>query len=474
MSRHAVAAACAFLALLAAQAAAAQQTAQPADRSDPFQSTYQPMPSEPVAITNAVILTGTGERIDGGTVLMRDGLIDTVGADATVPEGFRVIDAEGRWVTPGLIDVHSHLGVYPAPHVSAHGDGNEMTNPVTANVWAEHAVWPQDPGFGRALAGGVTSLQILPGSANLIGGRAVTLKNVYARDVMGMKFPGAPHGLKMACGENPKRLYGQMKQTFPFTRMGNVAGYRKAWIEAREYLDKWKKYEEKIAAGGDEAEDAEPPTRDLGLETLAGVLEGEILIHNHCYRADEMAVMIEIAKEFGYLDQLAAFHHGVEAYKAADLLAEHGICGALWADWWGFKMEAYDGTKANIAIVDSKENGCAIVHSDSSEGIQRLNQEAAKAMAAGNEAGLAIDETRAIRWITANAARSLGILDRTGTLEPGKMADLVLWSGNPFSVYTHADQVYVDGALAYDREDGGRQPVSDFELGHSSRQEVGS
>lgn len=461
----------AALAALACTAVAAAQDA--TGGSTAYQSTYQPLPSEPVAITNAVILTGTGARIDGGTVLIRDGKIAAVGANVDVPDGVHVIDADGRWVTPGLIDVHSHLGVYPSPGITAHADGNEMTSPVTANVWAEHAVWPQDPGFAKALAGGVTTLQILPGSANLIGGRTVTVKNVYAHDVMAMKFPGAPHGLKMACGENPKRVYGQMKQQFPSTRMGNVAGYRKAWIEAKEYIRKWEKYEEKQQAGGEEAEKAEKPTRDLGLETLAGVLQGEILIHNHCYRADEMAVMIELAREFGYLDQLSAFHHAVEAYKAADLLAENNVCAALWADWWGFKMEAYDGVKANIAIVDAAENGCAIVHSDSAEGIQRLNQEAAKAMTAGNEAGMAIDEARAIRWITANPAKSLGILDQAGTLEPGKMADVVLWSRNPFSVYAHADQVYIDGALAFDRNDPGRRPVSDFELGQFERAEVG-
>lgn len=457
---------------LAALAASALAAAQPTGTPNAFESTYEPPSSETVAITNAVILTGTGERIDGGSIVLADGEIQAVGADVTIPDGARRIDADGRWVTPGLIDVHSHLGVYPSPHVDAVSDGNEMTSPVTANVWAEHAVWPQDPGFSKALAGGVTSMQILPGSANLIGGRAVTVKNVRARDVMAMKFPGAPHGLKMACGENPKRVYGSRNQA-PSTRMGNVAGYRKAWIEARDYLDKWEKYRDKQEAGGEEAEEAEPPTRDLGLETLAGVLEGEILVHNHCYRADEMMVMMELAREFGYLDQLSAFHHGVEAYKVADELAANQVCGALWADWWGFKLEAYDGIQANLAMVDAPEGGCAIVHSDSEEGIQRLNQEAAKAMAAGNQVGMGIDEARAIRWVTANAAKSLGILEDTGTLEPGKMADVVLWSDNPFSVYARADHVFIDGALVYDRDDPSRRPVSDFELGQFINAEVG-
>jgi imidazolonepropionase-like amidohydrolase len=362
-----------------------------------------------------------------------------------------------------LIDVHSHLGVYPSPGIKAHSDGNEATAPSTAEVWAEHSIWPQDPGFNRALAGGVTSLLVLPGSANLIGGRGVTLKNVRSTSYQGMKFPGAPHSLKMACGENPKRVYGEKGQA-PSTRMGNVAGYRNQWIEAQNYIREWDRYEQqkndrKASRNGE----AEPPKRDLRLETLAGVLKGEILVHMHCYRADEMMTILDMAREFGY--RVSAFHHGVETYKIADELAASGVCGALWADWWGFKAEAYDGIQENIALVDRPAGGCAIVHSDSAEGIQRLNQEAAKAMMRGQRAGLDIPPERAIRWITANPARSMGILDQTGTLEAGKMADVVLWNGNPFSVYAKADQVFIDGALVYDRMDPARQPLSDFELG---------
>jgi imidazolonepropionase-like amidohydrolase len=390
------------------------------------------------------------------------GRIEVVGAEPIeAPEGTRVIDADGRWVTPGLIDVHSHLGVYPSPGIKAHSDGNEATDPVTAAVWAEHSVWPQDPGFSRALAGGVTSLMVLPGSANLIGGRGVTLKNVPATSYQAMKFPGAPHSLKMACGENPKRVYGG-KGRAPSTRMGNVAGYRAAWIEARDYLDR-QKAAQSNGKNRKSDEKNEAPTRDLRLETLAGVLEGDILVHMHCYRADEMMTILDMADEFGY--RVTAFHHGVEAYKIADELAANGVCGALWADWWGFKAEAYDGIQENIALVDRPEGGCAIVHSDSAEGIQRLNQEAAKAMTSGNRAGLEIPPERAIRWITANPAQAMGILDETGTLEAGKMADVVIWNGNPFSVYARADQVFVDGALLYDRNDPALQPVSDFELG---------
>ena len=426
-------------------------------QDEPFASTYSPAEVAPVLITNATILTGTGERMDDAFLLIRDGQIQSLGSEPPAQtDGFQIVDASGRWVTPGLIDVHSHLGVYPSPGAQAHSDGNEMTNPVTANVWAEHSIWPQDPGFEKAREGGVTAMQILPGSANLVGGRGVTLKNVPSVSYQGMKFPGAPHGMKMACGENPKRVYGG-KGRAPGTRMGNVAGYRAAWIDAQAYREKWEEYE------ASEDEDVKPPKRDLKLETLAGALSGDILVHMHCYRADEMLTVLDMADEFGY--EVSAFHHGVEAYKIADELAEAGTCGALWADWWGFKMEAYDGIQENIALVDQPQGGCAIVHSDSSEGIQRLNQEAAKAMARGKRAGLDIAPEDAITWVTANAAKSLGVLDRTGTLEPGKMADVVLWSGNPFSVYAKAEQVYIDGVRVYDRANPRAQPDSDFMLG---------
>ena len=303
--------------------------------AEPFPSTYQALPSGPVLIENAVILSGTGSRIDNGSLLMLDGKIEFIGDNSPdIDENTTIIDAEGRWITPGLIDVHSHLGVYASPGVKAHSDGNEATAPVTAEVWAEHSVWPQDPGFSRALAGGVTALQTLPGSANLIGGRGVTLKNVPSTSYQGMKFPGAPHGLKMACGENPKRVYGGKGQS-PSTRMGNVAGYRAQWIEAQKYREDWQAWEEKKGSRkNDKNGDEKAPKRDLRLETLAGVLEGDILVHMHCYRADEMMTILDMADEFGY--RVSAFHHGVEAYKIADELAAGGVCGALWADWWGF------------------------------------------------------------------------------------------------------------------------------------------
>ena len=421
--------------------------------ADPFPSTYKPFPSKTTVIKNATILTAVGPRIEGGSVLLKDGKIAAVGKDITVPADAVVIDGTGKFVTPGLIDDHSHLGVYPAPGTEANSDGNEAVRPNTAYVWAEHSVWPQDPQFPRNLAGGITTLQVLPGSANLFGGRSVVLKVVPSRSVQGMKFPGAKYGLKMACGENPKRVYGN--RGGPQTRMGNVAGYRQAWIEAESYRRQWDKYNADPSKG-------DPPRRDLGLETLAEVLRGNILVHNHCYRADEMMQMIDIAHEFGY--KIRSFHHGVEAYKIADILAKEGISGSLWADWGGFKMEALDGIEANLAMMDHA-GGRAITHSDDPSGSQRLNQETAKGIAAGKKIGINISEDQAIKWNTINPAWALGLDDKIGSIEVGKNADVVLWSGNPFSVYTHADKVWIDGAMLYDRMDPKQQWKTDFELG---------
>ena len=426
-----------------------------------FESTYEPGDSGDILIENARILTGTGNEILRGSILISSNKIKAIGETLDKPASTQIIDANGKWVTPGIIDIHSHMGVYPAPGLRSSSDGNESTSPVTAHVWAEHSVWTQDPQMPLALKGGITTFHVLPGSANLIGGRGVTLKNIWSRTVQGMKFPGAPYTLKMACGENPKRVYGG-RNSEPSTRMGNVAGYRKAWIRAQSYRNKLAEYESK----SEEAKELEyAPTRDLELETLVGVLNGEILIQNHCYRGEEMAVMLDIAKEFNY--KVTTFHHAIEAYKVADILAENGVCAAMWADWWGFKHEAFDMVWENAAIVDQANggNGCAIIHSDSSVGIQRLNQEAAKAMAAGNRAGLDIPPSRAIQWITLNPAKALGIAGKVGSLEVGKMADVVIWDGNPFSVYTKTEKVFVDGVLLYDKDNPSTPKATDFELG---------
>ncbi|WP_373280330.1 amidohydrolase [Novosphingobium naphthalenivorans] len=418
----------------------------------PYPSTYKPYPGRPTALVGATVFDGRGGRIDNGTVLFAQGkLVAIGGADMAIPDGYDRIDARGKFITPGVIDIHSHLGVYPSPGVDALSDGNEMTNPTTPDVWAEHSVWPQDPGFTRALAnGGVTAIQILPGSGNLIGGRSVTIKNVPSLTVQGMKFPGAPYSLKMACGENPKRVYGSKGQK-PSTRMGNFSVDRQAWIDAKKYMND---------------PDAD---RDLGKDTLAGVLKGEILVQNHCYRADEMAQVIDMAKEMGY--KVTAFHHAVESYKIADLLKANGICSAVWADWYGFKMEAYDGIPENAALI-AHAGACVIIHSDDENGIQRLNQEAAKAQAAGRRIGIDIPDAQVVGWFTYNAAKAMGIGDRTGSLEQGKMADVVLWNGNPLSVYTRPEKVWIDGAMLFDADNPKLRPVSDFELGQPGEGDV--
>jgi imidazolonepropionase-like amidohydrolase len=423
-----------------------------ADRPQ-YPSTYARHANPPVLITNATIMTAAGREIARGSILFRDGRIVAVGTDVTAPAEAIRVDGTGKWVTPGIIDPHSHLGVYAAPNTDAEQDGNEMTGPVTAEVWAEHSFWPQDPQIALAIAGGVTTIQVLPGSANLIGGRSVILKLVPGRTVQEMKFPGARYGLKMACGENPKRVYGKRGQA-PSTRMGNMAGYRAAFIQAEDYRRRWDKWRQDRRG--------DPPERNLRLESLAEVLRGNMYVQTHCYRADEMAQMLDLAREFGF--RIRAFHHAVEGYKVADMLSSAGTAAVVWADWYGFKEEAMDGIQQNAALLE--QAGARVsLHSDDPGGIQHLNQEAAKAMYDGQQAGIPVTRDQALRWITANPAWVLGIDSTVGTLEPGKMADVVVWSGDPFSVYSRAVQVYNDGWLVYDRADPKHQPRSDFELG---------
>jgi len=268
----------------------------------------------------------------------------------------------------------------------------------------------------------------------------------------------------MACGENPKRVYGD-RGSGPSTRMASVAAVRQTWIDATRYRERWDDYEEEATTWceGGAPDDDEPsaPDRNLGQETLASVLDGEILVHIHCYRADEMLVQLQVAEEFGF--EVRSFHHAVEAYKIRDVLAELGVATSTWADWWGFKIEAFDSIEENAGLL-TEAGARAVIHSDSSIGIQRLNQEAAKAYYNAIDGGLDLTEDDAIRWITLNPAWALGVEEVTGSIEEGKMADLVIWSGHPFSVYSQPDLVFVDGVIEFDRANP-TEPWSDFEIG---------
>jgi len=421
----------------------------------PYPSTYQAPVSAPVVLVGATILDGAGQRIDNGEVVLVGGKVQAIGHNLARPAGATIIEARGKWITPGLIDVHTHLGVYTLPQTSLDAEASDVTelrSPNAADTWIEHAVRSVDPGFTHALAAGVTTLQILPGSSALFGGRSVIVHPIPAPTVAAMKFPGAPQGLKMACGANPKEEFAG--RHLLNSRQGEIAEMREAFAEAEEY-----RREERRARG---PRHHGPPDDDLKEQTLALVLDGKMPVHVHCYRSDDMARMIDLSHEFGF--HIAAFHHAAEAYKIAPLIVANGICVVSWPDWWGFKPEDEDGIRENIAFVDAA-GGCAMVHSDIPILGEHLNLEAAKAAAAGRRAGLALPAERVIRWVTSNPAKALGLDDRIGRLAPGFDADLVLWSGDPFSVYSKPDKVFIDGAVAFDAS-AGRRP-SDFELGRT-------
>ncbi len=387
--------------------------------------------SKEILIKNAVVMTVTHGNIQAGSVYIKDGKIAAVGKDVSAPASATIIDAGGKYLTPGIVDSHSHIAL--------DSDVNEATSPVTPQMMMIDAFDYQDKAIYRALAGGVTTSLLLHGSANMIGGQAIVIKHKYGLNRDAMLFPGAPRSIKFASGENPKRVYGS-KDQLPSTRMGNFEVQREALVQAQEYMREWSEYDAKVKKGD---KDASPPKRDLKMEALADVLKGNLLVQIHCYRADELLTEMAIAKEFGY--KVRAFHHALEAYKVADQLAANDVGIATFADWWGYKQEAWDAIPWN-AVMSMRKGVRVAIKSDSGDFTRRLNQEAAKTIRYGGAT-----EEEALKMITLNAAWIIGVDNRVGSIEVGKDADLVLWDGYPLSSFGVPSKVFIDGDVYFDR-----------------------
>lgn len=387
-----------------------------------------------ILIRNATLHTITHGTLEHASLLLKDGKIAAIGTDLQAPEGAELVDGTGKHVLPGLIDPHSHTGDYSWPDVPANSDGNEMTDPINPQVRSEDAINPDDLGFPLALAGGVTTVQVLPGSGNLMGGQAVVIKIKPGKPLSEMRFPGAPAGMKMALGENPKGIYGPRGQA-PQTRMGNLALMRDAFTRARAYMKKWDSF--RAGKGGESA-----PETDAKWEALAGLMQGKFLLHVHCYRQDEMQHMVDLSHEFGF--KIRSFEHSIEAYKVWPMLKQEGIAISTWPDWWGFKVEAWQGIPENAAIL-SRHGIRVNLHTDSAAKLQFMNLDAAKAVKAG------MDPDEAIKAITLNPAWTLGIEDRVGSLDVGKDADVGIWNGPPLSVFSRCVMTIVDGEVLYRR-----------------------
>ena len=383
-----------------------------------------------VVIKGATLLTVTHGRIENGSIYIHNGKIAAIGKTVNAPASAKVIDATGKWVMPGIIDCHSHIAL--------DDDVNEATSPITPQMMMKDAFDYTDKAIYRALAGGVTTSLLLHGSANMIGGQAIVIKHKYGLGRDQLLFPGAPQSIKFASGENPKRVYGSRHQ-LPSTRMGNFEVMRSSFVEARDYMRSWDDYEAKVKKGD---KDATPPKRDLKLDALADILRGKLLVQIHCYRADEMLTEMAMAKEFGY--KIRAFHHALEAYKVADKIAANGVAVATWPDWWGFKVEAWDGIPWNAAIALHKGVRVAL-KSDSGDVTRRLNQEAGKIIHYG------VDEDDALKMITLNPAWIIGVDNRVGSLDVGKDADITIWNSYPLSSFALVDKVFIDGDLFFDR-----------------------
>ena len=390
-----------------------------------------PLSSAAFAIVHATVRPISGPALSDTPVIVDGGKIVQVGGE--VPTGLTTLDASGQYLMPGLIDLHSHMGVYPWPGGSGNSDGNEATSPFTPRVWAKDSFDPEDPAIPRARAGGVTTIQVLPGSANLIGGQAVVLKLRPSRTVDPMVFAEAPRSIKMACGENPKRVYGESTDDDQVqTRMGEIAMLRQELQKAKEYS----------AARTGKA----PPPADLDLDVLSDVLAGKIRVNLHCYQSHDIAGWFRVADEFGF--RIVTIHHALEAYKVRDLLAAHGTGIATWPDWWGFKLEAWDGIPEGAALVSSVGVPVA-THSDSASHIQRFNTEAAKMVRYG------MTEADALESITLDPARLLGVDSLVGSIEVGKTADLALFDKFPLDGTSRCMRTWVDGAVVYGRAQEG-------------------
>lgn len=396
------------------------------DRTDPSET----------LIRNATVLTITRGTLTNSDVLIRKGKIAAVGKNLKASSNARVIDGTDKYVMPGIVDCHSHSMLDAI---------NEGTLSVTSMARTRDALNINDVDLYRALAGGVTSLNLLHGSANAIGGLNTVVKIKYGRPVEDFIFPGAMPGIKFALGENPKRSNfspqpGQQRR-YPATRMGVEEVIRDAFTRARDYKKSWDEYR---AATGRRQQNLMPPRRDLQLEPLVEVLEGKRLVHAHCYRADEILMLIRVADEFGF--KIKTFQHTLEGYKVAKEIAQHGAGASIFADNWAYKIEAYDAIPYNAAIM-TRAGVSVSMNSDSDERARRLNIEAAKAMRYGD-----LSEEEALKTITWNPAWQLGIHERVGSIEVGKDADLAIWNGHPLSVYSRVDTTFVDGEIFFDRQ----------------------
>ncbi|MBZ5656507.1 MAG: amidohydrolase [Acidobacteriia bacterium] len=386
-------------------------------------------------IKNATVMTVTHGNIKNGSIYIKDGKIAAVGENVNAPADVAVIDAGGKYLTPGIVDSHSHIAL--------DDDVNEATSPVTPHMMMKDAFDYQDKAIYRALAGGVTTSLLLHGSANMIGGQAIVIKHKYGAGRDQMLFPNAPGSIKFASGENPKRVYGGREQ-LPSTRMGNFEVQREALVQAQDYMREWDLYNEKVKRGDN---DASAPKHDLKLEALSDVLRGKLMVQIHCYRSDEILTEIAMAKEFGY--KIRGFHHALEAYKVADQIAAANIGIATFADWWGYKQEAWDAIPWN-AVISMRKGVRVAIKSDSEDYTRRLSQEAAKMMRYGGAT-----EEEALKMITLNAAWIVGVDDRVGSIDVGKDADLVIWDGYPLSSYGVPEKVLIDGDVYFDRSQAG-------------------